>query len=72
MSGLITGGDIINQLKDKDLGDYLFIPVNMLRAETNVFLDDVTIDDVERELGVKVIPTPCDGFELLDIILEKQ
>lgn len=63
VSGLVTGGDIINQLKDKDLGDYLFIPINMLRADTDVFLDDVTVPEVEKALGVKIIVTQ-DGHDL--------
>lgn len=57
VSGLVTGGDIINQLKDKDLGDYLFIPINMLRADTDVFLDDITVSNVEKALQVKVVVT---------------
>ena len=63
VSGLVTGTDIIAQLKNKDLGDYLYIPVNMLRHETNVFLDDLTTDDVEKSLDVK-IKVISDGFEL--------
>ncbi len=38
----------------------------MLRAGERVFLDDVSLDDVERELGVPVIPVAQDGYELLD------
>ena len=72
VAGLVTGRDLISALKDNIIGERVLIPEVMLRHQTNVFLDDVTIDDVERELGVKVIPTPSDGFELLDIILEKQ
>ena len=41
---------------------------NMLRAGERVFLDDVSLDDVERELGVPVIPVAQDGFELLDAV----
>ena len=63
VSGLITGGDIINQLKGKDLGEYLFIPVNMLRADTDTFLDDVTIPDIEKALNVKIVVIN-DGHEL--------
>ena len=63
VSGLITGGDIINQLKEKDLGEYLFIPVNMLRADTDTFLDDITIPDIESKLNVKVVVIG-DGHEL--------
>ncbi len=70
VSGLITGGDLIAQLKDKPLGERLLIPVNMLRHGEDVFLDDVTLADVERELGVKVIPVNQDGFDLCDAIFE--
>ena len=55
VSGLITGNDIINQLKGKELGEYLFIPVNMLRADTDVFLDDVTVSDIQEALKVKIV-----------------
>ncbi len=54
VSGLITATDIISQLKDKRLGEVLLIPVNMLRQDTDVFLDDLTISDVEKALNVKV------------------
>ncbi|MBQ2897605.1 MAG: DUF512 domain-containing protein [Clostridia bacterium] len=57
VSGLVTGGDIINQLKGKDLGQCLFIPINMLRADTDVFLDDITVSDVEKALNVKIVVT---------------
>ncbi len=58
VSGLITGQDLIRQLKAQvdqgaDLGDELLIPVNMLRSGERVFLDDYTLDDVERELQIK-------------------
>ena len=59
----MLGGDIINQLKEKDLGEYLFIPVNMLRADTDTFLDDITIPDIESKLNVKVVVIG-DGHEL--------
>ena len=54
MSGLVTGGDLIDQLKDKDLGDKLFIPSSMLRFENDIFLDDVSVEDVERELNISL------------------
>ena len=68
VAGLVTGGDLIGQLRGKDLGKRLLIPNNMLRHGERVFLDDVSLDDVERELGVPVIPTAQDGYELLDAI----
>ena len=69
VAGLITGGDLIAQLKGKPLGSRLLIPVNMIRHGEDVFLDDISIPDVERELGVPVIPVPQDGGAFLDAIL---
>lgn len=68
VAGLVTGGDLINQLRGKWLGQRLLIPANMLRAGERVFLDDITLDEVERELGVPVIPVAQDGYELLDVV----
>lgn len=53
VTGLITGGDLIAQLQDKPLGDVMFIPENMLKANEKIFLDDVTIEEVEKTLQVK-------------------
>ena len=70
VSGLVTGGDLIAQLRGCDLGERLLIPVNMLRHGEDVFLDDVTLADVERELKVEVIPVNQDGFDVCDAIFE--
>ena len=64
VSGLLTGGDIINQLKGKDLGDILLIPRNALRHEGDKFLDDVTLEELEKVLSVKALPTK-EGCEFL-------
>jgi len=72
VSGLVTGGDLIAQLKGRDLGERLLLPVNMLRHGEDVFLDDVTVAQVQEALGVRVIAVPQDGFELLDAILEEK
>ena len=66
VSGLITGQDLIAQLKGRDLGQRLLLPDNMLRYHENVFLDDVTIQQVEDALGVPLTFVPQDGFELCD------
>ena len=50
------------------MGKRLLIPANMLRSGENVFLDDVSTEDVERELGIPVQPVAPDGYELLDAI----
>lgn len=70
VAGLITGGDLIAQLKGRDLGARLLIPRNMLRDGETVFLDDVTLKDVERELGAKVVIAEQDGGDLLEKMLD--
>ena len=65
VAGLITGGDLIRQLRGKRLGSRILIPQTMLRHGEGIFLDDITLQDVERELGVPVRPVMQDGYELL-------
>ncbi len=72
VAGLVTGGDLIRQLKGRDLGARLLIPVNMLRHGGGVFLDDVHISDVEAALGVPVTVVEQDGFDLLDAMLGRK
>lgn len=72
VSGLITGGDLIEQLRDQKLGTRLLIPSNMLRTGETVFLDDVTLEQVEQALGVRVTVVEADsGFDLVDAMLER-
>ncbi|MGN1415259.1 MAG: DUF512 domain-containing protein [Oscillospiraceae bacterium] len=69
VSGLITAQDIMNQLKDKELGDELLLPSNMIMRNSDVFLDDYTISDVEKALHIKVRIIENDGRALLEGIL---
>lgn len=69
VSGLVTGGDLIDQLRDDDLGDRLIIPSSMLRFENDLFLDDVSTDDVERELGVTLVPINNNGNDLVEAVI---
>ena len=71
VSGLVTGGDLLRQLKGNLNGSRLLLPIVMLRDKQNVFLDDVTPDDLERELGVSVYPLEIDGGVFLDAVLEQ-
>ncbi len=72
VAGLVTGGDLIAQLKGRDLGARLLIPVNMLRHGGDVFLDDLHVGDVEAALGVPVTVVEQDGFDLLDAMLDRK
>lgn len=69
VSGLVTGGDLIDQLRDDDLGDRLLIPSSMLRFENDLFLDDVSTDDVERELNITLIPINNNGNDLVEAVI---
>ncbi|MBO5853057.1 MAG: DUF512 domain-containing protein [Clostridia bacterium] len=65
VAGLVTGQDIMAQLKDKDLGEELLVPSNMLRFERDLFLDDVSVEELEKALSVKVKITEPDGYSFI-------
>lgn len=69
VSGLVTGGDLIDQLRGDDIGDRLIIPSSMLRFENDLFLDDVSTDDVERDLGVTLVPVNNNGNDLVEAVI---
>lgn len=69
VSGLVTGGDLIEQLSGKELGDVLLLPENMLRHEGDLFLDGVSLSDVREKLGIRVEVTKRDGEDLLAKLL---
>lgn len=69
VSGLVTGGDLIDQLRGDDLGDRLIITSSMLRFENDLFLDDVSTDDVERELSVTLVPVNNNGNDLVEAVI---
>ena len=60
--------DVVAQLKDKDLGGRLLLPTNMLRMGEDVFLDDWTLDEVEKALQVHIDIVKSSGQDLLDAI----
>ena len=72
VTGLVTGGDLIEQLKGEDLGENLLISASMLRYEKDKFLDDVTVEQVENALNVKVLIIENDGFEFVSNLLGNQ
>ena len=69
VTGLITAGDLISQLKGRDNGSELLISSSMLMQNSEIFLDDMTVSDVEKALDIKIKITQNDGYELLDAIL---
>lgn len=77
VSGLITGQDLIKQLKDQqdsgvNLGETLLIPSNMLRSGEAVFLDDVTGREVEEALGLRVKAVEPGGGDFIQAVLDPE
>ena len=69
VSGLITGTDLREQLKDRELGEKVLIPCNMLRSGEDVFLDDLTVDDVREALGTELVVVDEPGADLVDCVI---
>lgn len=72
VAGLLTAQDIIAQLKERQLGDHILLPANVLRHGGDVFLDDLTVEDVEQALGRPVTVVEQDGFSLVDAIFTRK
>jgi NifB/MoaA-like Fe-S oxidoreductase len=70
VAGLLTGKDVAEQLAGKSLGDEVLYPAVMLRAEGDLFLDNVSVADVENALHVTLGVTSRDGEDLLHHFLD--
>jgi len=69
VSGLLTGQDIKNQLQGKTLGSRLLLPQNMLRSGETVFLDDLSVADMEKALQVKIDIVKSSGYDFLESVI---
>lgn len=70
VTGLLTGGDIVRQLEGRELGDRLLLPSNVLKADEDIFLDDMTLDTFQKALQVPVIIVQSSGMDLFNSIIE--
>ena len=70
VSGLLTGADIMAQLNGQDLGSVLLLPQNVLRSGEDVFLDDVTRQQMESALQVPVDIVKSSGQDFVDAIVK--
>lgn len=68
VAGLVTAGDIIRTMSGKTGFDELLIADSMLRDGEDIFLDNITLDELERRLSVKVTPVPNDGYAFVEAI----
>ena len=71
VAGLLTGQDIIKQLAGKKLGKHVLISKSCLRDGDDVFLDDITLDQMSKKLGVKVVPIEPEAHNLMEALNEK-
>lgn len=61
VAGLLTAGDLLRQLQGMELGECLLLPRAMMKADEDIFLDNMTLEDFERQIGVPVVLTEADG-----------
>ncbi|WP_024621854.1 DUF512 domain-containing protein [Metaclostridioides mangenotii] len=70
VSGLITAKDILEQLKGEDIGDVLYITRSMLKADEEIFLDNITLKELQDIMKIKIIPCLNEGKDFIDKILD--
>ena len=68
VSGLITGEDLVSQLKNYEDIDGIIIPRSMMKRDEEIFLDNLTLVEVSKKLNIPVIPSKVEGKSLIDII----
>jgi len=71
VSGLLTGQDLIAQLTGRELGETLYLPQNVLRSGEEVFLDDVSVTEMEKALQVKVDIIKSSGRDFVNAVLDR-
>ncbi len=70
VAGLLTGRDIMKQLKGRELGDYLILPDVLLRNGERVLLDDITVDDIKNTLQTEIRIVQSDGKSLINAVVD--
>lgn len=71
VAGLLTGQDLLAQLKGQDLGSCLLLPCSLLRSGEEVFLDDLTVTELKNALQVKIVIVNSNGQDLFDAFFEE-
>ena len=71
VAGLLTGQDLVNQLRGKDLGEELLLTTNMLKSDEPVFLDDMTVEQLQTALQIKVSIVESSGNDFVNCILNE-
>lgn len=71
VAGLLTGQDLQKQLQNEDMGSRLLLPCSLLRSGEEVFLDDMTLQELKKALQVKIVIVNSNGQDLFDALLEQ-
>lgn len=69
VAGLLTGQDLERQLKGRELGEVLLLTEHMMKSGEQIFLDDMTVEELSRSLQVPIIIVESDGKALLKAVL---
>ena len=72
VAGLITGQDLVAQLKDKPLGERLLLPACMFKSGEEIFLDDLTKTDAEDSLQIPINIVKSSGYDFVEAILDRE
>ena len=72
VTGLLTGQDILRQLRGKELGEILCLPENLLRSGERVLLDDITVEDIAGTLQVRTDIVKSSGYDFVDAFVRKK
>jgi len=56
VTGLLTGQDLLKGLQGKDLGEAILLPSLMLKQNDTRFLDDMTVEELARQLETPILP----------------
>ncbi len=72
VAGLLTATDVLNESKKHKLNDHVVIPDVMLRTGEPIFLDNITLESFEKQMGRKVYVTKVEGQDFLDHILGRK
>ena len=70
VTGLLTGQDIVYALKNINLGNRVLLSENILKADEEIFLDDMTLNEFKEVLQVDVSIVQSNGYDFVDCILE--
>ena len=72
VTGLLTATDIIEQLSTLELGDWVVLPSVVLKADEDIFLDDIALEDVQKALQVPIHIVKSNGMGFIQAVTEAE